>query len=131
MRVFVSDQRLLELREYVSFMYLLKIKTYLRRFNSEVMTGVRADRRDVQGAVVADTAGAGGEHVGLSGTPPGRQLRGHVLPSQVPHARRHLQQPPQPDARRFAVAAVEAAAAAIREQLQLSCRSVSSCICSR
>jgi len=83
-----------------------------------------AYRGDVQGAAVADTAGVGGEHVRLRWTSATGQLRRHVLSSEVPHARRHMQQPPQPDARRITVAAVATAAVAIREQLQLSCRSV-------
>ena len=81
-------------------------------------------RGDVQRAAVADAVGVGGEYVGLSRTSASCQLWGYVLSSEVPDARRHVQQPPQHDARRITLTTVEAAAAAIREQLQLSCRSV-------
>ena len=88
------------------------------------MTRVHVYRGDVQRTAVADTAGARRQSVRLSPTSTSRPLRRHVLPSEISHARRHMQQPPQPDARSVAVSAVETAATAIRKQLQLSCRSV-------
>ena len=81
-------------------------------------------RCDVQGAAVADAVGSRCQSVRVSRTSTDRQLRRHVLSPEVPHARRHVQQSQKHDARRVAVSAAKAAAAAIREQLQLSCRSV-------
>ena len=98
---------------------------YVYRVTSLVYILACTCRADVRGAVVAVAAGASGEHVGLRGTPASRRLRcGHVLPSQVPLAGRHVQQPASADARIVAVAAAETAAAAIRKQLQLACWSV-------
>ena len=81
-------------------------------------------RGDVQGTAVADSVGSRRQSVRMSRTSSNCQLRRHVLSSEVPHARWNLQQPASSNAWRITVSAVEAAATAIREQLQLPCRSV-------
>ncbi|XP_070284707.1 peroxidasin homolog isoform X3 [Myotis yumanensis] len=80
----------------------------------------------VQGGLMVDLNGTIPEPhrqpVGLHGAPAREQLLGHVLPPEVPHARRHLQQPAAPDVGRLADGLRAPAQVRVRERLQHAAR---------